>query len=105
MVSWRITGSSQVTNYHSHHYGKTDHHKMTADHLHPVTLILLAEAHVAVPVPFCHAGVVDHEEVDLKTVCTSPLNLVVVSPYELDHFYTAAFTGGGWGHVALKIYS
>ena len=78
---------------------------MTADPLHPVTLILLAEAHVAVPVPLRHAGVVNHEEVDLKTVCTSPLNLVVVSPYELDHFHTAALTGGGGGHVALKICS
>ena len=58
---------------------------------------------MTVPVSLRHAGVVDHEEVDLKTVCTSPLNLVVVSAYELDHFYTAAFTGGGWGHVALKI--
>ena len=76
---------------------------MTADSLRPITLILLAEAHVAMPVPLRHAGVVDHEEVDLKTVCTSPLNLVVVSAYELDHFYTAAFTGGGRRHVALQI--
>ena len=68
---------------------------MTADPLHPVTLILLAEAHVAVPVPLCHAGMVDHEEVDLKTVCTSPLNLVVVSPYELDHF--SSLHRGRWG--------
>ena len=78
---------------------------MTADPLNPVALIPLAEAHVAVPVPLRHTRVVDHEEVDLKTVCTSPLNLVVMSPYELDHFHTAAFTGGGGGHVALQIYS
>jgi hypothetical protein len=75
---------------------------MTADPLHPVTLILLAEAHGAVPVPLCHAGVVDHEEVDLKMLWASSSNLVVMSAYVLDHFYTAAFTGGGGGHPGLK---
>ena len=76
---------------------------MTAEDIDPITFILLAEAHVAVPVPLRHAGVVDHEEVDLKTVCTSPLYLVVVGAYELDHFHTATFAGGGGRHVALKI--
>ena len=77
--------------------------KMTADHLHPIALILLAEAHVTVPVPLRHAGVVHHEEVHLKTVCTSPLYLVVVGANELNHFNTTSFTRGGWGHVVLKI--
>ena len=76
---------------------------MTADHLHPIALILLAEAHLAVPVPLRHAGVVHHEEVHLKTVCTSPLYLVVVGAYELNHFYTTSLAGGGGGHVVLKI--
>ena len=75
---------------------------MTADHLGRVAFVLFAEAHVAVPVPLRHAGVVDHEEVDLKTVCTSSLYLVVVGAYELDHFHTATFAGRGGGHVALK---
>ena len=76
---------------------------MTSDHLHPITLILLAEAHVAMPVPLRHAGVVHHEEVHLKTVCASPLYLVVVGANELDHFNTTSFTGGSGGHVVLKI--
>ena len=81
---------------------KTNQKKMTADPLHPITLILLAEAHVAVPVALRHAGIIDHEEVDLKMLWASSSNLVVVSPYELDHFYTAAFTGGGGRHPSLK---
>jgi len=76
---------------------------MTAEDIDPITFILLAEAHVTVPVSLRHAGVVDHEEVDLKTVCTSSLNLVVVGAYELDHFHTATFAGGGGGHVALRV--
>jgi len=76
---------------------------MIIDHLHPIALILLTEAHVAVPVPLCHAGVVHHEEVHLKSVCTSSLNLVVMSSYELNHLHTASITWLGRGHVALRI--
>ena len=75
---------------------------MTIDHLHPIALILLAEAHVAVPVPLRHAGVVDHEEVHLKSVCTGSLNLIVMSSYELNHLHTASITWFSRGHVGLK---
>ena len=75
---------------------------MTTDPLHPITLILFAEAHAAVPVPLRHAGVVDHEEVDLKMLRASSSNLVVVSAYVLNHFYAAAYTGGCGGHPGLK---
>ena len=72
---------------------------------HPIALILLTEAHVAVPVPLCHAGVVHHEEVHIKAVCTCSLNLVVMSSYELNHLHTAPITWLGGGHVALEIIS
>jgi len=76
---------------------------MTVDSLHSITLVLLTEAHVAVPVPLCHAGVVHHEEVHLKGVCTCSLNLVVMSSYELNHLHTAPITWLGGGHGALRI--
>jgi len=76
---------------------------MTVDPLHSITLVLLAEAHVAVPVPLRHAGVVHHEEVHLKGVCTGSLNLVVMSSYELNHLHTAPITWLGGGHGALRI--
>merc|ERR1712106_32896 len=94
---------SSYTTQHCHHCYNNHHLMMTSDHLHPITLILLAEAHVAMPVPLRHAGVVHHEEVHLKTVCASPLYLVVVGANELDHFNTTSFTGGSGGHVGLRI--
>ena len=42
-----------------------------------VTLVLLAEAHVAVTMAFGHASVVDHEEIHIKVVSTSPANLIM----------------------------
>ena len=76
---------------------------MPVDHLHPITLILLTEAHVAVPVPLRHAGVVHHEEVHIKAVRTGSLYLVVMSPYELNHLHTAPITWLGGRHVALEM--
>ena len=43
----------------------------------PIALVLLAEAHVSVPVTLGHARVVHHEEVDLEVVRARPLHLVV----------------------------
>jgi len=76
---------------------------MTVGSLHPIALVLLAEAHVAVPVPLRHAGVVHHEEVHIKAVCTGSLYLVVMSPYELNHLDTAPITWLGRRHVALEM--
>jgi len=76
---------------------------MTVDPLHSITLVLLAEAHVTVPVPLRHAGVVHHEEIHLKGVCTGSLYLVVMSSYELNHFHTAPITWLGGRHGALRI--
>ena len=70
---------------------------------HSITLILLTEAHVAVPVPLRHAGVVHHEEVHIKAVRTGSLYLVVMSPYELNHLDTAPITWLGGRHVALEM--
>ena len=42
-----------------------------------VTLVLLAEAHVAVPVSLGHARVVHHEEIHVEVVRASALHLVV----------------------------
>ena len=42
-----------------------------------VALVLLAEAHVAVPVALRHAGVIHHEEVHVKVVCARSSNLIV----------------------------
>ena len=75
---------------------------MPVDHLRPITLILLTEAHVAVPVPLRHAGVVHHEEVHIKAVRTGSLYLVVMSSYELNHLDTAPITWFGGRHVALE---
>ena len=43
-----------------------------------VAHVLLAEAHVAVPVALGHAGVVHHEEVYVEIVRASSLDLVVL---------------------------
>ena len=42
-----------------------------------VALVLLAEAHVTVPVTLRHASVVHHEEVHVEVVSASALHLVV----------------------------
>ena len=43
-----------------------------------VALVLLAEAHVTVPVALRHAGVVHHEKVHVETVCAGSLDLIVL---------------------------
>ena len=43
-----------------------------------VALVLLTEAHVAMPVALCHAGVVHHEEVDLEVVSACSPDLIVL---------------------------
>ena len=76
--------------------------KVTADYLHPIALILLTKAHVAVPVALRHAGMVHHEEVHLKMLGAGPPDLVMVRANVLDHLDTTAGAGGGGRHVCLK---
>ena len=82
-----------------------------------VTLVLLTETHVSVPVALRHARVVHHEEVHLKCVRAGPLYLgvgfgnldkenkacylIVVGTNELDNLYTTSVTGLGGRHVVL----
>lgn len=54
-----------------------------------------------VPVAFSHAGVIDHEEVDVEVVRARSLDLVVFSSDKLHHFDTTAFTFSNWWHVVL----
>jgi len=68
-----------------------------------ITFVLLTEAHVTMPVSFSHAGMVDHEKVDLKVVCACSLDLVVLCTNELNHFHTASLTGLHGGHVIQGI--
>ena len=49
-----------------------------------VALVFLAEAHVAVTVALCHAGMVDHEKVDVKVVSACPLDLIVLCNHKED---------------------
>jgi len=58
---------------------------------------------VPVSVALSHTCVVHHEEVDLKIIRTSSLDLVMVGPNKLDHLDTAALTGRGGWHVVLGI--
>jgi len=76
---------------------------MSGDPPPPITLVLLAEAHVAVPVSLRHTGVVHHEEVHLEVVSAGSLNLVVLCSYELNHLHTAPITWHGGRHVSLRI--
>ena len=94
-----FTGLSEAL----HHYGQQEKScpRMIYDPLPPITLVLLAEAHVAVPVPLRHAGVVDHEEVHLKCVSTCSLNLVMLCSYELNHLDTTPITRNSGWHSAL----
>jgi len=68
-----------------------------------VAFILLTEAHVAMPVSLCHAGMIDHEEVHLEVVSAGSFNLIMLRPDELNNFDTAAITRRGGGHVILRV--
>lgn len=42
-----------------------------------VAFVFFAKTHMPVPVAFSHAGVIDHEEVDVEVVRARSLDLVV----------------------------